>query len=114
MSDEERLAFLKYADPKYVSKAYFNTTNELEPLLTEYKFKAGIQNDVIAEWFRQRPNEAITPSMVWQSLYNGTLVPLTSVRRSINVLTGLGVLEKTTEKKEGLYGRSELCWVLKH
>lgn len=99
--------------------SFFNTTNETGDLLAEYRSKSEHQDERVLKIFEASgPAAALSPSMV-SSLYNRLYperhiygVPLTSIRRSITCLTKDGKLEKTSEKRPGLFGRPEFLWKL--
>lgn len=53
------------------------------------------------------------PSDVWmQAQRAGRHWPLTSVRAQITILTDDGVLKKTGQQRQGMYGRPEGLWEL--
>lgn len=96
---------------------YYNTTNEIGNDLKESRSKANTQDNDILEYFKK--NEECSPSQVWKVLREKeldkdgvTTMPLTSVRRSITNLTKKGYLEKTTDKRKGIYGKPEYIWRL--
>ena len=89
---------------------FFNTTNETNPDLTEYRQKALNQDERVLELFRARIQASYTPSEVLSAAFDRT--PITSVRRSMSNLTDEGRLVKTDGKREGIYGRPEHVWVL--
>ena len=90
---------------------YFNTTNEEGDILKEHGLKANKQAVKILKFFKQKKDK-FTPSQIWREVFNPDETPLTSIRRAITVLTNKGVLEKTEEKVEGIYGRPEHKWEL--
>lgn len=92
--------------------SYFDTTHQEAEQLKEYKLKAGSQDKIIAEYFRDNPGKLITP---WEVLRYAKLkpdTPITSVRRSMNTLTNAGILEKTGFKQVGRFARESYCWRL--
>ena len=90
---------------------YFNTTNETNPELSVYRLKAGTQDKKILAWFHgQVFNTGYSPSQVQEAVLPDA--PITSVRRSMSNLTSEGELVKTTEKRQGIYGRPEYVWKL--
>ena len=94
---------------------YYNTTNEKKPRLLDYWAKVAKQNDLILCLFKSFPNDSFTPFQI-QDMINSTFdrkFPITSIRRGINTLTNDNILEKTSERKKGDYGRSNFCWKLK-
>tara|TARA_R110002020_G_scaffold120869_1_gene275204 strand:- start:744 stop:1040 length:297 start_codon:yes stop_codon:yes gene_type:complete len=87
---------------------YYNTTNETGKDLKESHKKTKSQQERILEIFKT--SKSASPSQVMLALPVGTLI--TSVRRSITDLTKQGHLEKTPEKRKGLYGKPEYIWKL--
>jgi hypothetical protein len=61
---------------------------------------------------RQMGKLRVAPSEVCQLLYPYTRWPITSIRRSITVLTHSGLLQKTTLQHKGPYGEPEHLWEL--
>jgi len=95
--------------------SFFNTTNETGDLLAEYRSKSEHQDERVLKIFEGSGQAAaLSPSMVsslYDRLYSGS-TPLTSIRRSITCLTKEGKLEKTSEKRPGLFRRPEFLWKL--
>ena len=89
---------------------FYNTTNETNPDLQEYRQKAMKQDDVILAFFQRSPHPYYPPSEIWQRMLPDA--PLTSVRRSFTNLTDAGKLVKTDQKRKGIYGRPEHVWTL--
>ncbi len=87
---------------------YYNTTNETGNDLKESHQKAKSQQQKILDYFKK--NKSASPSQVMLALPVGTLI--TSVRRSITDLTKEGHLEKTPDKRKGIYGKPEYIWRL--
>lgn len=91
---------------------FYNTTHEEGDVLAACRLQAGSQNEQVLAYFRQHRHKHLSADDVWQALYGGTMVPLTSVRRAISTLTGEGYLRKTEIKKPGIYGRNVYCYKL--
>ena len=90
---------------------YYNTTGLKGIELNETLVKTGKQDDIIREVFDRYPVIELTPFDVESILEdNGVKYPITSIRRSINTLTGKGMLKKTDNRKKGLYGRDNYLW----
>lgn len=87
---------------------YYNTTNESAEQLNMFKGKATKQENEILQLFKR--DILLSPSDVQKEFKN---YPLTSVRRAITNLTITGLLEKTTDKRPGIYGRNECVWKYK-
>ncbi len=86
---------------------YFNTTNLKGKELSTRIAKAKTQNDKVMAIFTHRP--ILSPSQVL--FYFPEPKPLlTSIRRSISVLTSQGKLEKMDQVRSGLYGAAEHYW----
>lgn len=91
---------------------FFNTLEEEEKELRVSVDAAGRQERKILRFFREHPNGSYTPSYIYKRLFSDD-TPITSVRRAITSLTMKGVLEKTSEQEEGLYGKLNFKWRLK-
>jgi hypothetical protein len=87
---------------------YYNTTNESAEQLKMFKGKATKQENEILQLFKR--DSFLSPSDVQKEFQN---YPLTSVRRAITNLTIAGLLEKTADKRPGIYGRNECVWKYK-
>ena len=91
---------------------YFNTTSELEKL-PEYIGKAKTQNERVLQILTEA-NTHLSPPQVWAHYQNRyAKCPLTSIRRSLSVLTKKGDIEMVLVKKQGLFGRSNYQWRVK-
>ena len=90
---------------------FYNTTGLSGEQLKEREMKAGTQNRLILDFFRMHPGLEFTPFQV-QAHLNLTRTPITSIRRSITTLTGLGYLRMTNVKRMGNYGVENNCWRL--
>jgi hypothetical protein len=91
-----------------MTDSYFDTTDEPQHRKAEYVIRAKKQDNAIYALFGR--GRMLTPSQVWKMLGADYFGPLTSVRRSITVLTARGFLEKTNVKGMGIYGRPEYHW----
>jgi hypothetical protein len=83
---------------------YFNTTNETKQFLAREIHNCKNQEDIILIIFQRL--KKLTASDVL-AIYPNESVPLTSIRRAMSCLIGLGKLEKTEDKKIGIYGKPE-------
>jgi hypothetical protein len=90
---------------------FYNTIPLNGADLKERMMKAGTQNHVILQCFRERPMAELTPFEVQRILHLHT-TPITSIRRSITTLTHLGYLRMTPVKRMGEYGVFNNCWKL--
>ena len=104
------MSFLKPKNMKH-NEQYFNTTCQTGEELKKYTSNAKAQSGIILELFKKHKRQ-MTPSEVWVNAFDVDSVPLTSIRRAINVLTSEGLLSKTIKTKTGLYGRPEYYWEL--
>ena len=91
-------------------KIYYNTTKEDGKFLEVREAKALNQEMQILNIFK-REKRALTASEVWD-LFGQIYAPLTSMRRAITNLKSDGIIEKTDEKKKGLYGQPEYKYKL--
>lgn len=98
--------------------AYHNTVPETGKQLAENTAKAIIQDKVILNIFITTTNKygnfLTSPEMIWNAykIISFNNVPLTSIRRAFSNLQKRGLIEKTGEKVEGMYGRKINLWRL--
>ena len=90
---------------------YFNTTQEVEPILSEYTDKAEKQNERVLEFFKSNPNREMSVEYVYNSI-GREREPDSSYGRAITTLTNLKQLIKTDNKVMGSYGRLVCTWKL--
>lgn len=90
---------------------FYNTTHELGRDRARFEGAAERQEDLVEAWFRRCPNAVVPPHDVQRHVLPAA--PLTSVRRVLTDLTSAGVLEKTTTRVPGPYGRPCYCWRLR-
>jgi hypothetical protein len=88
---------------------FYNTIPLSEYELRIAEMKAGTQNRVILDFFKNHPDQEWTPFQV-QKYLNLFNTPITSIRRSITTLTKLGYLRMTPVKRMGEYGVFNNCW----
>jgi hypothetical protein len=91
---------------------YHNTTNQKGKILDNFKAKASFQDDIIMEWFKANKGKEVSTDDIWINLFDPSVVPQTSIRRSITNLTSKGLLEKLDKQKIGIYGRPVYLWRL--
>ena len=94
-------------------KNYFDTTKLPKEQLKQAVSKATVQDKRVLSIFK-RKKRPMTPAEVWDvycKLY--PVCPITSIRRSMTVLTEKGKLEKTDKLKNGMYGKPNHVWRLK-
>ena len=94
---------------------YYNTTQEQGSRLYRSWTKTAKQDDLILLVFARNKKSILTPFEVLNILNEDfdRMFPITSVRRSINTLTKIEALEKTSIKRKGDYGKSNYCWKYK-
>lgn len=96
----------------FYKTSYHNTTGEAGSQLAIAFRKANKQDDSVLSVFKKY--RVMSPSEAWSRMIDEGLItkdtPITSIRRSINTLTGSMKLVKTSVKKTGLYGRPEYIW----
>jgi hypothetical protein len=91
---------------------FFDTTQLPEPELHQAKAITACQNAQVLDLFRKH-GRPLTPSQVWRyGCDEGLRWLLTSVRRSMCVLTEADALVKLETKRDGFYGRPEFEWAL--
>jgi len=91
---------------------YYNTTSQTGEELKDSWTKAIKQDDIILLLFARNKNMTFTPFDVQNILKHDYSkdYPITSIRRSMNTLTEIEALEKTSIKRKGKYGKSNYCW----
>jgi hypothetical protein len=93
---------------------FYNTTSLTGRDLVQHEMRAGTQNALILQCFRDRPLALLTPFEVRQICHLHT-TPITSVRRAMTTLTKppFEYLEKTRTRRMGEYGELNFTWRLK-
>lgn len=95
---------------------YHNTTHSTGTEVKGYRKKAQTQEQRILTYFTENADFSMTASEVMNGLSRtgeiSCKVPLTSIRRGITNLTGLGKIQKTNKQVKGPYGRPEYCYRL--
>lgn len=87
--------------------SYYNTNKESGIDLKESNAKAKTQEQFLMDVFYEK--ESLTASQAW-SIYCKEVnsnTPLTSIRRAMTNLCDEGLLYKTDDMREGLYGKKE-------
>ena len=93
--------------------SYHNTTNQKGEILDDFKAKASNQDDIILNWFKANKGKEVSADDIWINLFDTSVVPQTSIIRSITNLTSKGLLEKLDKQKMGIYGRPVYLWSIK-
>jgi len=98
---------------KYTLPSYFNTTSLKGKKLQREIVTAKSQEKIILDYFKVK--KSLSPSQVYR--FRGVIglgnAPITSIRRSITMLTYDDKLVKTEKQRIGLYGKPEFVWELK-
>ena len=90
---------------------YYNTNNESGLDLRESWTSNAKQNDLILRIFMIAPNDSFTPNEIEEVCQRCNKDwPITSIRRAISTLTKHGNLTKTSELREGKYGKKTHAW----
>ena len=91
---------------------YFNTTHVRGQRLAQYDAKTDDQEAMIAEFFDKNPDTELTPEdvLVLHPGFHST--PITSIRRAFTNLKGVGLIVKTDNQVDGMYGRPIYTWKL--
>ena len=90
---------------------YYNTNNESGLDLRESWTSNAKQNELILRIFMLQPNESFTPDEIEETCQRCNRIwPITSIRRAISTLTKQGNLAKTSELREGNYGKKTHTW----
>jgi hypothetical protein len=95
-------------------KPYYNTISLSGEKLEKNIARALAQEELVKQIFQANPNKPLSPSMIMKlvSKKYDRHSPITSWRRAITNLTDMGLLVKTDQKVEGLFGEPEHCWQL--
>lgn len=87
----------------------FHNTTQLPVMEKAAKeVKASNQNEKVLALFREHKYCDFTPAEVF--LKFGQQYPITSIRRAITDMEKMGLLLKTQNKREGLFGDPNGCW----
>jgi len=84
--------------------SFFNTTGQVGQQLEQSKETAKTQQEIIEQLYK-RQRRPLSASQVLNIL--NLNCPITSIRRSITNLKNAGILEKTENKINGMYGKPE-------
>jgi hypothetical protein len=94
-----------------MKRVFFNTTKLAGGDLLQERRNSKSQTNLILDFFKSHPDKQLTPFEVADVLNLGC--PITSIRRSLTVLTDRGCLNKCDTMKEGMYGKKNYTWQLK-
>ena len=90
---------------------YYNTNNESGLDLRESWTSNAKQDELILRIFMIAPNDSFTPDEIEEACQRCNRDwPITSIRRAISTLTKHGNLTKTSELREGKYGKKTHAW----
>lgn len=101
--------------PTRQEPTFHNTNDETGQTLENSEIKAAKQESIVYDYFKERPEQILTPSDVLIGAFNQKayhITPLTSVRRAMTNLTNKGYLVKTDTQRMGIYGKLTYCWKL--
>lgn len=83
---------------------FYNTTQESGAELRQSKAKAGAQDELILDYFRQWPDKRFSPEEIHEALFTSR-TPLTSIRRAINTLEKGLFIRKSGHMVNGIFGK---------
>jgi len=90
---------------------YYNTNNETGINLQASWYSNAKQDELILKLFQINPNDTFTPDDIKEMCNRCNRIwPITSIRRAISTLTKHGNLAKTSELREGNYGKKTHTW----
>lgn len=93
--------------------SFHNTNNSQGVTLEKAEATCKNQEERIYKYFHASPEHKYTAEDVWKTLYQNSLVPLTSVRRAISNLKEEKKLYQTGEQVIGMYGKRISVWKLR-
>ena len=94
--------------------SYHNSVNHSGQMLIAFEQKARHQDQEILDIFTLYPSNEFTPFDINTILVaKGINYPITSIRRAITNLTKADMLERSTNKKLGIYKVLNYTWRLK-
>jgi len=90
---------------------YYNTNNESGLDLRESWYSNANQDELVLKLFQIHAPRTFTPDEI-EEICNrcNRRWPITSIRRAISTLTKHGNLTKTSELREGKYGKKTHAW----
>ena len=95
--------------------SFHNTIDARNEELKELELRAETQEGKVLKYFKYYSDKTeLTPSDVWKSSMFCYQAPITSIRRAFSNLSNTNPpkLEKTGNKRKGIYGVNENCWRL--
>jgi hypothetical protein len=101
-----------------IETMYYNTTNETKETVKKFKKKNSGQDKNILQLITAKNKISykytFSPKSIYQEykLCYGKSILIGSIRRSINTLKNLELIEETGKRVQGLYGRTELQYKL--
>ena len=90
--------------------SYFNTTHIRGQALAAYEAKADDQERMIERFFFFNPTGEWTPEDIFKHHPDFGGAPLTSIRRAFTNLQTRGIIFKTDNQIDGMYGRPIYTW----
>lgn len=96
--------------------SFHNTVELQQPNYVAADVKAYTQDQLILNFFQQHKDRDFTPCEVYETLLATCTIdkrtPITSIRRAMCNLTTAKYLEKTQNKRTGIYGMVNFTWKL--
>lgn len=92
-------------------KSFHNTIDAKGQTLMKFESRAIRQEDKILEFFKKHPDQYFTPFEVHKQVFDSS-TPIQSIRRAMSNMTKSDLLEKTKDKRIGIYGVDNYLWKL--
>ena len=83
---------------------FYNSNTESGAELRQSKAKAGAQDELILDYFRQHPDKLFSPEEIHEALFTSR-TPLTSIRRAMNTLEKGMYIRKSGYLINGIFGK---------
>ncbi len=93
-----------------MQNSHYNTTSEGGELLRKFEANAKSQEARLYEFFKRRPNEGWTRAELHRVILHEC--PVSSITRALANLKRVGLIWRTTGKRNGEYGRPQHLWRL--
>ena len=93
-----------------VENSFYNTTLESGFRLRHYEQQAVSQEVQVLDFFEDNPNRLITRCELHRLILKRC--PVSSITRALANLKKSGKIIRTSEKRDGMYGRPMFCWKL--
>jgi len=93
-----------------MQNSFHNSVDATGQNLIQFENRAKRQDEYILEFYKANPERDFTADEVFESLFKGKNVPITSIRRAITNLTDKKDLYKSGKKRKGAYGMLCHAW----